>query len=322
MMLFHALSTMAEVDALYEGLDKPDPKVEHIGALAGLLDYRDGTNHTGLNPREEKLIRHIGFSGHHSPPVMMEMIQRDDRNLLDGMLVAINANDRLYFNMQHNVIPVAAAKNMGLIAMKVFADGAMYTKEARWSNAPSDVIRTVGSSSLPSHSLVQYSLTTPGIHTAIIGIGQIDDDPRKCQLEQNLAAAQIRPDGMSASDRRAVEKMTEDIKDGKTNYFQMAPEKLSPPREPSFKQEVRDGQRLVRLTWHTAYAGDEPIREYEIWRDNQKVAQVEHRPQTGKAPFDFHDHLNDTVAHAYRIVTVDAIGRTATTEELMIPTTG
>ena len=102
----------------------------------------------------------------------------------------------------------------------------------------------------------------------------------------------------------------------------MATEELSPPREPSCKQEVRDGQRLARLAWHTAYAGDEPIREYEIWRDNQKVTQVEHRPQTGKAPFDFQDHLNDTVAHTYRIVTLDAIGRTATTEELMIPTTG
>jgi hypothetical protein len=39
-----------------------------------------------------------------------------------GLLVAVNANDRLQFNMQHNVLPVAAAKNMGIIAMKVFAD--------------------------------------------------------------------------------------------------------------------------------------------------------------------------------------------------------
>ena len=26
------------------------------------------------------------------------------------------------------------------------------------------------------------------------------------------------------------------------------------------KQEMRDGKRVVRLEWHTAFAGDEPIR--------------------------------------------------------------
>ncbi|GAJ24899.1 unnamed protein product, partial [marine sediment metagenome] len=93
MILIHNLNTLQEVDVLYEGLENPDPKAEHIGALVALRDYRDGTNLTGLNPKEEKLIRHIGFSGHYSAPVMMEMIRRDKFNLLDGMLVAINAND-------------------------------------------------------------------------------------------------------------------------------------------------------------------------------------------------------------------------------------
>jgi len=136
MILIHNLNTLAEVDVLYEGLESPDPKAEHIGALAALRDYRDGTNLTGLNPKEEKLVRHLGFSGHYSAPVMMEMIQRDKHNILDGMLVAINSNDRLNLSMQNNVIPVAAAKKMGVIAMKVFADGAMYSKGAHWSEQP------------------------------------------------------------------------------------------------------------------------------------------------------------------------------------------
>ena len=120
-----------------------------------------------VNPKEEKLIRHLGFSGHHSPPVMMEMLQRDTGNLLDGMLVAINANDRLNFNMQYNNIPVAAARKMGLIGMKTFADGSMYGKPPVFSSKPSQVIRTVGSPSLASHPLIRYSLTTPGICTLI-----------------------------------------------------------------------------------------------------------------------------------------------------------
>jgi aryl-alcohol dehydrogenase-like predicted oxidoreductase len=319
MVLIHSLDTREEIEAVYEGLDKPDPRAENIGALAALLDYRDGTNLTGLNPKEEKLIRHIGFSGHRSPAVMMEMIQRDERNILDAMLVAINANDRLNFNMQYNVIPVAAAKNMGLIAMKVFADGAMYTKPAVWSNRPEHVVRTVGSTTLPSRALVQYALSTPGIHTAIIGTGQISDDPKSCQLRQNLSAAQIAPNGLTASERRAIEKMTSTVKDGKTNWFQLPKEEMTPPREALAEQEVRDGKRVIRLKWQTAYAGDKPLARYEIWRDHQKVSQVAHQPQISQKPFVFEEVVDDKAAHSYQVATVDTAGRSVPTTELLVP---
>ncbi|MBN2008404.1 aldo/keto reductase [candidate division KSB1 bacterium] len=322
MVLIHALDTFEEIDAVYEGLDNPDPKAERIGALAGLLDLLDGTNRTGLNSKEEKLIRHIGFSGHHSPPVMMEMIQRDSNNILDGMLIAINANDRLNFNMQYNAIPVAAAKNMGIIAMKVFADGAMYTKEANWSWKPEHVVRTVGSQTLPSRELVHYSLTTPGIHTAIIGIGQIDDNPKACQLTQNMSAAQIRPNSMTEAARRDIEMLAGKVKDGKTNYFQLPAEQLTPAQHPSVQQDMRNNQRVVQLTWKTAFAGNEPIRKYEIWRDNQKITDVEHHPQTTHEPFTFDDLVADKEAHSYNIITVDASNNTATTTELVAPTIG
>jgi hypothetical protein len=314
-VLVHAVSTMADVEAAYEGYLNPDPKAENIGAIAALVDLRDGTNRTGLNPKEEKLIRHIGFSGHKSPAVMIEMIQRDEHNVFDGMLVAINANDRLHFNMQYNVIPVAAAKNMGLIAMKVFADGAMYTKPANWSTKPEHVVRTVGSAALPSRPLVEYSLSIPGIHTAIIGIGQIDGDPKSCQLTQNLAAAQIAAGALSASDRRSIEKSANAVKDGKTNWFQDARQDLTPPRDAAVEQESRAGKRIVR---QTAYAGDEPIVRYEIWRDKQKIGEVPYKPQTTRAPFVFEDAAAGDGARTYQIATVDAANRTAMTADLRI----
>ena len=316
----HCLTEMKEVEAIYEGLDDPDPKAEQIGALAALVDYRDGTNRTGLNPKEEKRIRHVGISGHHSP-VLIECLQRDEQNVIDTLLVTINANDRLYFNQQYNVIPVAAAKGMGIIAMKVFADGAMYGKEATWSRRPEHVVRSVGSPSLPSRPLVEYVLSTPGIVTAIIGIGQIDDQPRGCQLEQNLSAAQIRPESLSQADREAIEQKAAQVKGGQTNYFQAPAEPLGPPREPAVAQKRRAGQRIARLTWQTAYAGDQPIRRYEIWRDGRKAGQVEHRPQTTKSPFAFEDALSDQAVHTYKVVTVDAAGRTAATDELKVTAT-
>jgi hypothetical protein len=312
---------MAEVDALYLGLANPDPKAERIGAFAALRDYRDGANRTGLNPKEEKLIRHIGITGHIASPVMIECLQRDEENLIDTMLIALNANDRLYLSHQYNAIPVAAAKGLGIIAMKLFADGAMYTKDARWSRTPADVIMRVGSPTLPSRPLVEYSLSTPGISTAIIGIGRIDDRDADCQLVQNMAAAQTAVGALSQSDRERVERTTAAVKDGKTNWFQLPSQPLGPPREPAVVGERRGGLRVVRLTWQTAYAADQPIRHYEIWRDQQRIGQVEHAPQVTKAPFRFEDTLADRAAHAYRMATVDASGRTAATEDLRITAT-
>jgi aryl-alcohol dehydrogenase-like predicted oxidoreductase len=308
MVLCHSLNNSNELTALYEGIENTNPGMEHIGTLAGLRDLRDGTNLTGLNPKEEKLIRHIGFSGHRNAPAMMEMIRRDSYGLLDGMLVAINANDRLYLNMQNNVIPVAAARNLGIIAMKVFSDGAMYSKGNHWSNSSEHVVRTVGSSELPSTPLVQYSLTTPGVHTAIIGTGRISDDPGKCQLHQNFLSAQVQPGDLGAADREEIELMTAAIKEGRTNYFQMDDRGLSAPRNPVLEQKLEGDRRVVSLSWDTAIAGRDPVVKYEVMRDAGKAGEVLHKPQTTAEPFRFEDAPGNRSGHVYRLVAVDAGG--------------
>ena len=309
LVLFHNLNRKEEVDAIFEGLDNPDPSAERIGALAALRDYRDGTNLTGLNTNNERLIRHIGFSGHYDPSVNMYMIQRDHTNLLDAMLVAINANDKLMFNMQHNVIPLAAAKNMGVIGMKVFADGAMYTKPAEWSNNPGHVVRTVGSPALPSKPLIQYSLTTPGVHLVIIGTGHISDNPEECQLINNLEAAQILPDGMSENERAQVEQIAKAAKEGKTNYFQMAALPLTPPSEIKISQVMDENTRKVLIEWNTALAGDAPVKRYELWRDDIKIAETPFSPQLTTDPFTYTDSPGDKKDHSYILKVIDGKGR-------------
>jgi aryl-alcohol dehydrogenase-like predicted oxidoreductase len=307
----HNLNTLAEADAIFLGLDDPNPEAERIGALAALVDFRDGTNRTGLNPNSEKLIRHIGISGHYSSPVMMECLQRDEQGVIEAMLIAINANDRRYQSHQHNAIPVARAKNVGIIAMKVFADGAMYTKDPRWSQTPDDVVQTVGSSELPSRPLVEYALATPGIATAIIGIGRTDSDGRSCQLEQNLSASQVREDSFSQGDLAEIERLGLRARGGRTNWFQVPQEALGAPRDAGLKTENRDGTRLVRLHWQTAFAADEPIIHYEIRRDDEVIGRVEHRPQTSKDPFTFEDLHPAAERHSYQVTTVDRANRSA-----------
>jgi len=315
MVLIHSVSNTADVDAIYEGLESPDQKDERIGALAALRDYRDGTNLTGLNPKEEKLIKHIGFSGHYNAGVMMDLIRRDKFGIIDGLLVAINANDKLNFNMQNNVIPVAAAKDIGLIGMKVFADGAMYTKNADWSREPSDVVRQIGSNDTPFKPLIEYSLTTKGISTLIIGIGQISDDPSQCQLSQNIDASQIKPGALSETDREMVEEMAGKVKKGKTNYFQKAEGGLTSVQNTAMRQT---DEKTIQLSWDTAYAGIHPIEKYEVIRNNEKIGEVMHKPQTTLEPFMFKDKITQTRNIEYKIVTVDTKDNKAETETLVL----
>lgn len=311
MVLMHSLSRWAEVDALYEGYAHPDAKAERIGALAALRDYRDGTNLTGLNPGEERLVRHIGFSGHHDAPLMMEMIQRDTQMLLEGMLVSINSNDNLYLNMQHNVIPVAAARNMGIIAMKVFADGAMYSKKADWTRSAEEVVRSVGSKSLPSRPLVQYALSTQGVHTAIIGIGQISDFESRCQLTQNLSAAQVAPQSLPETDRVFVEELTSKVKAGRTNYFQKEAVPLSAARNAHIARQKEDAMVRKTLQWDSAIAGDAPISHYEILIGGKVVGTVPHQPQTSRDPFAYELTTVETKEGRIQIRTVDKRNRSA-----------
>ncbi|MEZ5072132.1 MAG: hypothetical protein R2751_14535 [Bacteroidales bacterium] len=299
---------MEEVDALYEGLETPLDPEGNFGALVALRDYRDGTNLTGLNPKQEKLLRHIGFSGHINSPVMMQMIQRDRWDILDAMLVAINANDKRYPSHQFNVIPVARARNLGIIGMKVFADGAMYSKYADWTRDHEGVVRTVGTPELPSKPLIEYALTTPGIHTAIIGIGQISDDPLKCQLVQNYYAAQVEPESLSADKRREIEKGAGLAKEGKTNYYQLPFRGLTPP------ENIRTGGwQQVELSWDSALAATAPLLHYEVYREDQRIGVVPHQPQVTREPFRFQDTVR---GQWYSLVAVDQYGNRAESDRI------
>ncbi len=313
MVMIHNLTSFEEVDVVYKGLEGDLDPDGNFGALVALRDFRDGTNVTGLNPDREKLIRHIGFSGHLSAPAMMEMIHRDKYDLLDGMLVSINVNDRRYLNMQHNVIPVAKSRDIGVVGMKVFADGAMYDKEPRWSRTPEDVVRRVGTDVLPSKPLIEHALTTPGVDTLIIGIGHIDEDPLRCQLVQNFYAAQIEPDALSEEKRRENEKLGLRAREGETNYFQMADKGLTAPRN---ARAVLDDK--IRLSWDTAYAGSEPIVRYEVLQDGKLVKTIPHSPQVSLDE-PFRCSLDKGAAGGtISIAAVDAIGRRVVSEPVAV----
>lgn len=65
-------------------------------------------------------IRFIGITGHHDPNILVEAIKRYD---FDTVLLCVNAGDSHYLPFISHVIPHARNKSMGVIAMKVTAQG-------------------------------------------------------------------------------------------------------------------------------------------------------------------------------------------------------
>jgi aryl-alcohol dehydrogenase-like predicted oxidoreductase len=311
----HNIQSFEQVDAVYAGLKYPDPKAGPIGALAGLLDLKEGTNRTGFNPGHERLINHIGITGHWNSPAHMYAIQKDDQGILDTILIAINVNDRLYFNHQYNAIPVAKAKGMGVIAMKLFADGAFYGKRLAFSNTPEDVIHSVGSQAFPSELAVHYSLSIPGVDTAIMGIGN------ERQLLANFKAAQLN-EPLSEPKRREIEGRAKEALRAGTNYFQRPYEGLSEPRNVRVEIDLPYGKKDldVRVLWDTAYAGDEPLERYEILKDGKPFKLLKARPQISLEPFIIADTLPKEAAHTYQVLVIDRANRTKAGPEVVART--
>jgi len=315
LMQIHSLRDDGDVDAIFDGLENPsDKSLPRIGALAGLIDFRDGTNHTGLNPQHRKYIRHLGITGHENPTVHMYAMRRDKRNDLQTLLVALNPNDRHYFCHQHNSAPVAAAKGMGVIGMKIFADGAMYGLEKKFAGKPGQSVLSVGQpGKLPPQDFLQYSLSIPGVSTVIAGIGLIDrsNDPGRDQIAADLSACQMY-DPLPAARRRAIEDRVAQIHGSDTNFFQRPSSGLLAPQ--SVKAERDTGGPAVKILWSTAYAAGDPLTRYEVYRREDKIATVPFRPQTSEEPFSVTDDAAPA-SHSgglyYKVRVVDAAGRHA-----------
>ncbi len=313
LMQIHTLTREADVDAVFEGMDNPsDKSLPRLGALPALIDFRDGTNLTGLNPKEKRYIRHIGITGHENPTAHMYAMRRDTRNNLETLLVVTNPNDRNYFCHQTNSLPVAAAKNMGIIGMKIFADGAMYGLKKAFASQPGQSVLSVGQpGKVPYQDFLHYSLSIPGVSTLIAGIGLIDrsNDPARDQLLADLAACQT-AELLPASRLRQIEQSVAELHGTDTNFFQrpsvgmMAPQIVKVERGP-------DG-KAAKLQWSTAFAAGDPLVRYEIFRREEKLTTVPFQPQTSEELFSYVDG-SAPAGHPgglyYHVRAVDATGR-------------
>lgn len=279
----HNLTTLQQVDQIYEGMpERGSAMPQRIGALAALLDYRDGTNYTGLNPDLRRWLRHIGITGHQSSPVLMSAIQRDRWDILDTVLIGMNANDRRCACHQNNVLPLAVARGLGVIVMKVFADGAFYGKPARFSSTAGDVILSVGQpGGMPHSDLLRYVQSLPGVSTVITGIGRIDpENPDADQLVANLTAS-LGSDVASPETLRSIEDSLASLHSPSANYFNERRESITQPTEVT--TSLDSGRLIVR--WNNALAAASPLRTYDLYEDDRLLLSLPWRPQLTTEPF-------------------------------------
>lgn len=142
----------------------------HIHALMGpedlaAVEAKDGAYAAAMKAKEQKMTRFIGVSCHAFPEVLAKAL---DRHEFDCTQMALNAALRgqekgAPGSFEQTALPVALRKNMGITAMKIFAQDAL-----------------VGQAS--AEKLIHYSMSLP-VASAVIGMPKLE------HIEQNIAAA-------------------------------------------------------------------------------------------------------------------------------------
>ncbi len=152
----------------------------HIHSLTDEADLaaveaRGGVLETLLKLREQKVTRFIGITSHTDPAVLKTALERHDFDCTQMALNAARAgmrsgaggmtpNEALRTSFEDLALPVARRKNLGVIAMKVFAQEALVGRA-------------------PVAKLLYYPLSLAGVTLAVAGMPKLEF------IDQNVALA-------------------------------------------------------------------------------------------------------------------------------------
>ncbi len=120
---------------------------------------KGGALEAAIQAREEGLVSYISISGHTDPQILVEALNRFP---FDSALIAVSALDHFILSFAEEFIPIANAKGVATIGMKVLGLGSL-THEVQRS--------------------LRYAFSLP-VSTVIVGMETM------AQLEQNLEIAE------------------------------------------------------------------------------------------------------------------------------------
>jgi predicted aldo/keto reductase-like oxidoreductase len=166
----------------------------HIHDLKGAddlaaIEAKDGVLPVLRKLRDQKVTRFIGITSHTDPTVLKTALERHDFDVtqmaLNAALVGMKSggsgkgmvpNTDMQTSFETVALPVARAKKMGVIAMKIFG------QEALVGAAPPD-------------KLLYYSLSLPGVHAAVVGMPKpehMDENVKLAKAYKALARTEMR----------------------------------------------------------------------------------------------------------------------------------
>jgi hypothetical protein len=169
---------MRTIDASLKRLQMDRIDLIHIHSLAGADDLAkieapDGVLKRLYQLRDQKVTRAIGITSHTDPHVLKAALERNDFDCTQMALNAARAGmarpdgsfgmTRLQQSFETVALPVAKQKNMGVVAMKIFAQEGLVDKA-------------------PTEKLLRYSLSLP-VSAVVIGM------PKVSHIEENVGLA-------------------------------------------------------------------------------------------------------------------------------------
>lgn len=163
---------MEYVDCVQVHEVRSDEDVDAVLADGGVVKALESA-------REKKKLRHIGITAHRDPEVLVKACER---YAFATALVPVNPIDVKHRSFVKDFLPTARAKELGVIAMKIYAGGALLAEPRK----------------VTPGELVRFALAQDGVTLAVPGaesIAQWD--------EARYAAAQPLPD--EEEQRRIIE---------------------------------------------------------------------------------------------------------------------
>jgi predicted aldo/keto reductase-like oxidoreductase len=128
-----------------------------------------------VRARSEGRVRFVGLTGHHDPAILVEAMRRFT---FDTVLVALNAADVHRRSFIHTVLPEAVSRGIGVIGMKVCAQG-----------------RLLGQGGVTMDEAMGYVLSLPGVSTVIVGCetpNEVEENVRIARQFRSFGAEQMR----------------------------------------------------------------------------------------------------------------------------------
>ena len=163
--------------------------IHHIGgkdldivlAEDGVLDYL-------LRQKEAGRIRFIGLSGHARSSHFLRMIETDH---IDVVMTVLNHADRNIYEFESEVLPACIERNVGVVAMKVFAG-----IKGGFPNHRSAYVGCATETEFLPQALA-YALDLPGVASAVVGPYTVEEAIHNVEMARAY-------ESLSESDRAAI----------------------------------------------------------------------------------------------------------------------